>query len=554
MVHPGLHGRARIPAARWPASGGWVVRLGVVWLASVFVGCAAGQSVRPPAAQERGPSARPSQAPQAELVPEAYTYFTTGNLYAATGQDSAAIASFRRALTFDPGSRQIRMALAEAYARAARYDEAAITAESIIPRDPPLMQFLADIYSRMRHFQRRLAIFEEWSGLDSTNADVWRFLANAYRAKSDTAQLLRAMDALATLQPDPVVYEQLGFLQLERGQPDDAERSFQRAVAMDSTQKATRVLLGLAQIWSDRGRPDSAYLYYRGAIERNPENVDLIKRYIFFLMQNQRSDEARQQSLRLLELAPGEPDVLYRLAILEYEAERLDSAEMHLTRLIADFGDDAMARYLLGRIALELGDSVKAEAQYQQSLAVADTLVEPYLSLAFLYNQWKQYDLAVELYQKGLTALPDQENLLFGLGASLERAGRFDLAVETFERLLSRRPDFAPGLNYLGYMLADAGVRLGEARKLIEHALKLEPENGAYLDSHAWVLFKLGKTREAAEVMRRALEQLQSDGVVFEHYGDILAAMGKNAEALENWRKALELDPDNDALKEKLKR
>jgi tetratricopeptide (TPR) repeat protein len=153
-----------------------------------------------------------------------------------------------------------------------------------------------------------------------------------------------------------------------------------------------------------------------------------------------------------------------------------------------------------------------------------------------------------------LTVLPDQANLLFGLGASLERAGRFDESVETFEYMLAKYPDNAPGLNYLGYMLADAGIRLGEARKLIEQALKLDGDNGAYLDSHAWVLFRLGKSREAAEKIRQALEHLQSDAVVFEHYGDILADLGRQSEAQANWRKALELDPDNAGLKEKLKR
>jgi len=536
---------------RYPKGHRGHLLLSLVMLTGLLAGCAAGQAVRPVPAAERARASAPEPQRQ-ELSPEAYTYFTTGNLYAATGQDSSAIASFRRALTFDPGSREIRMALAEAYARGSRYDEAAITAESITPRDPELLQFLVDIYSRMRNVQRRQAIFEEWAKVDSTNTNVWRFLANAYRARGDTVQLIGAMDALARLEPDPVILEQLGFLQLERGQTEPAEEAFHRAVAMDSTQRATRVLLGLAQIWSDRGQPDSAYRYYRAAVDRNPGSVELNKRFIFFLLQNDRADEARALSRHLLELAPAEPDVLYRLAILEYDADLLDSAETHLTQLVADFGDDALARYLLGRIALAQGDSAKAEAQYLQSLAVSDTLVEPYLSLGLLYNQSKQYELAVELYQKGLVALPDDENLMFGLGASLERAGRFDDAVETFERLIAKNPEHAPGLNYLGYMWADAGVRLGEARKLIERALKSDPDNGAYLDSYAWVLFKLGKTREAEEVMRKAVTQLQSDAVVFEHYGDILAKLGKEGEARANWQKALDMDPENSALKEKL--
>ena len=49
-------------------------------------------------------------------------------------------------------------------------------------------------------------------------------------------------------------------------------------------------------------------------------------------------------------------------------------------------------------------------------------------------------------------------------------------------------------LNYLGYMLADKGIRLPEALKLIRKAVELEPMNGAYLDSLGWAYFKLGST------------------------------------------------------------
>jgi tetratricopeptide (TPR) repeat protein len=49
-------------------------------------------------------------------------------------------------------------------------------------------------------------------------------------------------------------------------------------------------------------------------------------------------------------------------------------------------------------------------------------------------------------------------------------------------------------LNYLGYMLADKGIKLPEALKLIRKAVELEPMNGAYLDSLGWVYFKLGST------------------------------------------------------------
>ena len=107
-------------------------------------------------------------------------------------------------------------------------------------------------------------------------------------------------------------------------------------------------------------------------------------------------------------------------------------------------------------------------------------------------------------------------------------------------------------MNYLGFMLADRGQRLDYAGDLIKKALRFDPDNGAYLDSYAWVLFKKGKFREALKYQERAMKLSREDAVLFDHLGDIQAALRKMPDAQENWRKALLLDPANETIKQKL--
>ena len=64
-------------------------------------------------------------------------------------------------------------------------------------------------------------------------------------------------------------------------------------------------------------------------------------------------------------------------------------------------------------------------------------------------------------------------------------------------------------LNYLGYMLADKGIRLPEALEMIRKAVEQEPMNGAYLDSLGWVYFKMGEYELAEENLRQAVERDQ---------------------------------------------
>jgi len=92
-------------------------------------------------------------------------------------------------------------------------------------------------------------------------------------------------------------------------------------------------------------------------------------------------------------------------------------------------------------------------------------------------------------------------------------------------------PDNHQTLNWLGYLWADKGENLDEARQFIEKAVKLDPDNGAYLDSLGWVLFKLGQAKEALPHLRRAVELEKGDATVVDHLVAVLTALGKPDEA-----------------------
>ena len=205
-------------------------------------------------------------------------------------------------------------------------------------------------------------------------------------------------------------------------------------------------------------------------------------------------------------------------------------------------------------MALEKADSVTAEAQFLQSLAVADTLPEPYLSLAFLYNRWGQRDSALALYDRALSRIPDHPDLLFGKGATLEQMGKFDASVEIFEHLIALHPDHAPALNYLGYMWADKDVRLKEALGADRARRGASARQRGVSRLARLGAVPPGQAFGSRAILRRALELINTDAVVFEHYGDVLADLGRLEEAREHWQRALSLDPDNTSLQDKLNR
>jgi len=83
------------------------------------------------------------------------------------------------------------------------------------------------------------------------------------------------------------------------------------------------------------------------------------------------------------------------------------------------------------------------------------------------------------------------------------------------------------------------------ARKVIEK----EKDNPTFLDTYAWVLYKRGKTKDAARIMEAIIESGSNiNAEYYEHYGFILKSLRKCDKAIKNWKIAFELDSTKSEL------
>ena len=79
--------------------------------------------------------------------------------------------------------------------------------------------------------------------------------------------------------------------------------------------------------------------------------------------------------------------------------------------------------------------------------------------------------------------------------------------------LLIESSDDVEALNFVGYLLADHGIRLDEAERLLVRAAELAPTEGAVLDSLGWLWFRKGDAVRAIHTLERA--DALADGTVF---------------------------------------
>ena len=190
------------------------------------------------------------------------------------------------------------------------------------------------------------------------------------------------------------------------------------------------------------------------------------------------------------------------------------------------------------------GRRIRGSPCSKRSVAAARRRSDAHISLAEMYAESNRGAQAVKLLQDAQAKFPGETAVAFELASVLEKQKRYGEAEVVFRQLLTRDPEHAPTLNYLGYMLAERGVRLDESVELIQRALKSQPDNGSYLDSLGWAYFKGGKFDLAEEHLKRAAAQLATNSVVQDHYGDVLVKLQRYDEAIAAWTRALAGDGD----------
>jgi tetratricopeptide (TPR) repeat protein len=145
---------------------------------------------------------------------------------------------------------------------------------------------------------------------------------------------------------------------------------------------------------------------------------------------------------------------------------------------------------------------------------------------------------AEEYYRKALT-FGETSSIYFNLGVACDKLNKKDEMEADLKKAIALDSSNHLALNYLGYsyLLADKNIK--EALSLIEKANKLDPDNGAYIDSLGWAYYKLGKYNAAKKLLERAV-QIEDDPEVMEHLGFLYYSIHDYTKAILWWSKSLE--------------
>ena len=155
-------------------------------------------------------------------------------------------------------------------------------------------------------------------------------------------------------------------------------------------------------------------------------------------------------------------------------------------------------------ILRQQGRNDEAEVSLGQAIDEKGSIPEFYEFMAAIYEEQNNYPAAEEVLERGRRALPRSERIVFLLAIVRERMKDKKGAIAAMRDVLKINPQNAAALNYIGYSYAEEGKKLDEARKMIESALVIKPDDGYIIDSLGWVYYMSGDYGQALKYLRKA--------------------------------------------------
>ncbi len=350
---------------------------------------------------------------------------------------------------------------------------------------------LAEIFAATRRDSLALASYQQAIAIDSLAVESWLALAEFYEKRGDKVAYLSVLERI------------FGNDQLP--------------------------LQGKIEEWKALSNDMSAYRkfypQYDALIKRlyirHPESKEVATLYAQHLILSGKVEDALRLCKQLIDYQKPNIEEFTRVIEIENHLNRPDSVQHYTDLALALFPHNTDLLHLRGALAL----------------------------------QRKEFDDAIVLYNEALKHADNdtlRSSLWGAIGDMEHQRNETKRCYKAYDKALRYHADNAMVLNNYAYFLSLDGKNLERALTMISRALALAQNNATYLDTMAWVLYKLGRYDEAKKYMQQALSlDRQQSAELALHYGDILHALGEEFMAKTYWRKALERGADKEEIEKR---
>jgi tetratricopeptide (TPR) repeat protein len=454
-----------------------------------------------------------AQSAIASDAKNAYYYLLLAQMYTEQKQYTEAAQAYNDLLRNVPDQEQYLFNLAELYLTQSKYDDALKTYERIEKKYGMLEQLSMNrqqIYLRQKNIGKALAEGEKLIAANPTEIRYLLAQAELYNASKKTDVAIETLNrALRIEANNPFARLMLSDLYRQKGNLQESENQVKIAFASTDLDIDTkvRILVDFIRQLPNPAIEGIALDLADLTIGAHPEEAKAYAVAGDLQTIIGKKETARNNYIKAVKLDDSHFKIWQQIVLLDAELGEAASLVKHSDQALSLFPNQAVFWFYngTGHLIEKNFDRAAKSLEHGKRLSASEPeLVAQFnAQLGDVYNSLKEYKKSDAAYEAVLTHDPQNEHVL----------------------------------NNYSYFLSLRGEQLPKAKAMAGKLVQQHPANPTYLDTYAWVLYKMEDYEGALKYLEQAIAYSE-DATIVEHYGDVLFKLGKRDEAVRQWEKA----------------
>ncbi len=254
-----------------------------------------------------------------------------------------------------------------------------------------------------------------------------------------------------------------------------------------------------------------------------------------------------------LSSTPDYPMAEYNLALCYDQIGKPEQAREIFERIVARHPESFVTKLVVGNAQLNRNNLNEAEKLFKEVLDINPNSVEALANLGHIYRLQKDSTRALAVLRSSLVKDPRAYKAHNQIGAVYMQFGQPRLAEAGFLRAYELNRCYPSALNNLA-TICNMTNRTREARKYLDKALKLEPDNVTTLLNLGALELKQVKPDEALRLFDRAVTVSPNMPQAHHYRGIALLSLRRTADARKSFKQALKIDPGFEPSRKELQK
>ncbi|MDT8431173.1 MAG: tetratricopeptide repeat protein [Bacteroidales bacterium] len=494
----------------------------------------------------------------------AVAHYELGTLFALMGNREKAAHHLETAVTMDPGNKWYFESYVDVLLMIQDFKSAQHMLKARIGTDKGNVDHLyklANVYFLDNKSRKAIKTLEKIEREHGLSEKITLLKANIYEKRGDYKKALSEVEAILDRFPESVQFHLVAAeLAMNSNDEDLAARYYRKVFDLDSLN--IYALTNLTDYYREKKEYKNSFFYLDKSFQSDEIDYDKKMAILSFYLSDEyfsrnHGKELEKLLVTMMNKYPDRRDVHlfasdFFIKNMKYR-EALDALLPLLNK--------KQEKYPLWRQGILLAN---ATGRMEDLLKITSMAVEMYPDSAEMifykgiaaYENEKYEEVILTFSDEQLARVDDQDlngQARMLLAESYNQLEMYDVSDSIFREIIRSDPDNYLVMNNFSYYLSLREESLDEAERLSRITIEKEPQNGTYLDTYAWILYKRGEYEEAETYIMQALKWGgEGDLEVNLHAAEIYKSLGNIPMARAFYQKALVLGGDKEELIRKL--